>query len=754
MSETTQVERPRPVGKPQLRPVAPKAAKGSEDTLDIREIMAVLRRRAKVIVGCAALISVLATIVVFQLTPRYTAEASVMLDVRKNQVVDVQSVLSGLQGDSAVLRSEVEILKSRTLAQKVADKLNLYAYAEFNPSRAPPNYLNALLHPLGPITQALRKLTLREGEIAADEQANEIARKLAVVRTLMGHVEITNDGRSYLLKIRTESEDPQLAAKIANAYVDVYLLDQLEAKFDAVRRATSWLNEHLTELRDKVRDSDRAVQLFKEQHNLTELRGGGTLTAQQLTDINSQLMIAAADRAQKESTLRQLQEQLKSGNVDASSVLGSPLVQRLREQEAELLRRQAELSTRYKPAHPTMVNLRAEIQDVKRKLDEEIGKAVRGMQSDVAAARAREAALRETLNGLQKNTSEQDKATVQLRELEREAEANKALYESFLAKFKQTSAQEDIQQADARLVSAATPPNIPSYPNKTMLLGFAVVIGILLGVSVAFLLERLDNGFRTSDQIEKLLGLGTLGLVPAVTRREPPQDVIVNHPTSQYSEAIRSVRTVLRYSDIDHPPKVVLVTSSLPGEGKTVFAASLARSVARSGGRALLIDCDLRRPGVARLLGVDAEPGLLGLFAEGANQESVIRVDPASGMHFIASKGGTANPQDLLGSQQMRAFLDRMRSRYDTIVIDAPPVLAVSDPIILSHVVDATMFLVRWEKTPRPVVAGAMKILRTNGGPVAGAVLSRVNARRHATYGYGDAAYYYGRYSDYYATNK
>jgi capsular exopolysaccharide synthesis family protein len=237
-------------------------------------------------------------------------------------------------------------------------------------------------------------------------------------------------------------------------------------------------------------------------------------------------------------------------------------------------------------------------------------------------------------------------------------------------------------------------------------------------------------------------------------RKEPPQEVIVKHPTSQYSEAIRSIRTALRYSDIDHPPKVVLVTSSLPGEGKTVFAASLARSVARSGGRALLVDCDLRRPGVARLLGVDAEPGLLGLFAEGANQDSIIRVDAASGMHFIVSKGGTANPQDLLSSQQMRAFLERMRSRYDTIVIDAPPVLAVSDPIILSHVVDATMYLVRWEKTPRPVVLGAMKILRTNGGPVAGVVLSRVNARRHASYGYGDAAYYYGRYSDYYATNK
>jgi capsular exopolysaccharide synthesis family protein len=206
----------------------------------------------------------------------------------------------------------------------------------------------------------------------------------------------------------------------------------------------------------------------------------------------------------------------------------------------------------------------------------------------------------------------------------------------------------------------------------------------------------------------------------------------------------------LRYSDIDHPPKVILITSSLPGEGKTVFATSFARSVARSGARALLIDCDLRRPGIARLLKCKAEPGLVGLFAEDCNPADLICLDEGSGMHFIPSSGGTANPQDLLGSQHMRSFLDRMRSQYDLIIVDAPPVLAVSDPIILSHIVDTTLYLVRWEKTPRPVVAGAMKILRSNGGPVAGVVLSRVNARKHALYGYGDAGYYYGRYGGYY----
>ena len=337
-----------------------------------------------------------------------------------------------------------------------------------------------------------------------------------------------------------------------------------------------------------------------------------------------------------------------------------------------------------------------------------------------------------------------------MRELQREADANKLLYENFLTKFKQTSSEEDIQQADARLVSSALPPRIPSFPKKTVLVGFSFLVSLLVGAAAAFILERLDNGFRSSEQVEKLLGVSTLGLVPGVVRQELPQDVVVKRPTSQYSEAIRSIRTALRYSDVDNPPKVVLITSSLAGEGKTVFAGSLARSVARSGGKSLLVDCDLRRPSVAKLLGVNGEPGMLDIFAENANIDSLIRVDEDSGMHYIPSKGGTANPQDLLSSQQMRSFLERMRARYDLIVLDAPPVLAVSDPIILSHFVDTTIYLVRWETTPRPIVTGAVRMLRANGGEIAGVVLSRVNARKHATYGYGDNGYYYGRYSNYY----
>lgn len=720
-----------------LRPFLPKVA-GREveaEGVDLREVFAILRRRIGVITGCTIVLMSLATVGIYQLTPRYTAQASLMLEQQKLQLLDIKNVLSGGGESSSILATQVDVITSPRIAEKVAANLHLETVPEFNPALRPASGFEPIAWAQGWLSSLL---AWQYGAASAVGAPTPQVTSADVAPALAGRVQASNDGVSLIIRIRAQSESPELAAKIANAYVDVYLNDQLEAKFDATRRASAWLNEHLTDLRQKVQASERAVQLFKEQNNLSQ--SGTTVTGQQLSELNSQLIIATADRAQKEAALREMR-----GSA------ASPLVDKLKEQEAELLRRQAELSTRYKPEHPAMVNLAAQLQDVRQKITQEQNVAYRALLDQLNVAKARETAIKNTLDGLQHSTTAQDKAQVQLGELAREAQANKALYEDFLNRFKQTSVQEDIQQPDARPVAVATPPGGPSYPNKTLYLSVALAVSLFAGILVAIILERLDNGFRTSDQLEKIAGVATLGMVPQIPRNRHPAQVVVNSPVAQYSEAIRSVRTALRYSHVDDPPKIVLVTSSLPSEGKTVFAASLAFSVARSGSRALLVDCDLRRPEVARVMGVSEGPGLVDLFDGSASPEQIIRVDEKSGAHFISAKSGTANPQDLLGSQQMRTFLEKMRSHYDLIVLDSPPVLAVSDAIILSHSVDTTMFIVRWESTPRQAVMGAVKMLRTNGGHLAGVVLSRVNTRRHASYGYGDSAYYYGRSKGYYS---
>jgi succinoglycan biosynthesis transport protein ExoP len=755
MSDGTDNSRQRPAWRPAGRrddapgPRARRraaAAQSEAPTFDLLDILSTLQRRFPVILGAVVVLTSLAAVYVSQLVPRYTSEAWVMLDTRHVRL-GMEDMMSGLEIDAAAVQSEMDLIRSYPLAEKVAKELKLENEPEFNPSLHRVGFGDYVRHPVGFMLAGLHRLLSGSRPRTEAPALSPDDLYSGIAGALMGHVSVSTNGRSYLLRIRAEAGSPDLAAKIANAYANTYLLNQLELKYDAVRRTSSWLNEHLTELHDKLRDSENALQRFKEQHNITETRSG-TVTAQQLTDLNAQLAAAAGDRALKEASLKTLQTQMSEGGA-ASPTLNSPLLQRLREQQAELMQRQAELATRYKPAHPTMVNLRAEMQDVERKIKQEIGKTMAELASEVAVARAREAALRTTLDGLQRSTDQQDQASIEARELEREAQANRVLYENFLSKFKQTSTQEDMQQPDARLVAPAMPPGGPSYPNRPMLITMSFVVSAVVGVLLAFLLERLDSGFRAGEQIERELGLRALGLVPDVGTAASPYKLVMDQPKALYSEAVRAVRTALRYINLERPPKVVVVTSSLPGEGKTVLSLSLARSVVRSGGKALIVDCDLRRPGIAKLTGCGTERSLLDLF-DGAAPETLIMRDSESGLDVIPAKTGTANPQDVLGSQRMQAFLHAMRSRYDLVVLDAPPVLVVSDAVVLAHAADAALFLVRWEKSSRKSVAQGLRMLEADGASVIGAVITRVNTRQYARYGYRDSLRYnyYGEYGE------
>ncbi len=732
----------------------------AQDGFDLRHFLNVLGRRRGIVFGCTALLTVLATIVVFQLTPRYLAEAEIMLNTRQTRIVDVQAVVSGLQSDASVVRTEVEVLQSPALAAKVAQKLDLVSNKLFNPRLATPTVWQRM----NPVPALLQRLddTFGLSDAASPASPDEQKRTEfdAAVTALMKNLTIFNDGRSYIIKIGFDSPDPDLAASVANTYANLYLLEQLEAKFAATRRATEWLNEHLGDLQQKLQASDRAVQLYRDEHGLTQspLKAGagtGTVALQQLSELNSQLIIATADHAEKEANLRQIQDMLKgpAGADAASQVLASPTIQALKEQQSKLRQQEAELASKYRPAHPAMINIRAQIADLNRKVSEEINNIVRGITNEVNAARTRENTMREQLRLLEQTTARQNTAEVGLRELERQAEANRVLYETFLNRFKQTSSQQDIQEADARLVSQAEVPALPSFPKPTLLIGISLFLSMIIGGIVAFTAETLDNGFRSSEQIERIAGIPFLGLVPGMKSGMRPHDLVLRKPVSNYAEAIRSVRTALRFSNVDSPPKVVLVTSSVPQEGKSTFAISLARSVARSGGRALIIDCDLRHPTVGHTLGQSDDADLLEYFRDDTDLSQLVKVDAESTLHYIPTRGGTANPQDLLGSQHMRNFLLAARERYDLVVLDAPPVLAVTDALVLSHLVDATLFMIRWERTPRPVALGALGVLQTQGRHLAGAVLTRVNIRKHAKYGFGDHGYYYGRYGNYYGTD-
>jgi len=708
--------------------------------VDVREAGRLLRRRIKVVVRMVVAGALLGGLVSFVLTPQYRGDVVLLLDQRQAKLLDAGGALSSFGNESAMLRSEMDIITSRAVLDRVIDKLGLIGDSEFNERGL---FKSSGLNPLSWFGLA------REKEKTELEQAE----KTATAKALQKKMAIMNDGRSMSLYLSFESEDPHKAARIANAIADEYLVDQLEAKYEVASRANKWLSERLTTLRRDVEASERLVEDYRQKNNLIQI-DGGTVATRQIQEINTQLITARAATSQAEARLRSAQATVNaSGSIEGSAdVLASPLIQRLREQEAEVRRKEAEMSTRYGDRHPTMINARAERSDIQRKIAEEMQKILKSLDSEVDIARAKERQLQRDLSKLEAKAGSELKETVQLRQLQREADANRTLYENFLARFKQTSEQQEMQLPDTRIIARADVPPRPAFPQKWLFLLAGALLGGVLGIVLSYAIEFFDRGFRTAPQLEEATGLPVIGQVPSLgsVSNRPPEDYVVDKPLSAYSESLRTVRTAIHFSNVDHPPKTVMVTSSGPGEGKTTFCLSMARSLAAAGNKILLIDADLRRPRVARLLEIAANGrDLSALLVGSATAEAVLRHDTlVSGLDIIPAFGRAPNAQDLLGSQQMRRIIADIASKYDLVIVDTPPILAVSDAAMVARCVDTSLFIVKWADTSRDTVVQALKQLKAFDCRIAGAVLNQVNLQEIAAYGDG---YYNHRYHEYYS---
>ena len=431
-------------------------------------------------------------------------------------------------------------------------------------------------------------------------------------------------------------------------------------------------------------------------------------------------------------------------------MLASPLIARLRERETDVARRAAEMATELGPRHPKMINIRAELADLRTRLEAEVEKIVRGLSNELEVAQIRERTLEDNLKRLEAEAADVNTAQGRLRVLEREAAANRTLFDTFLARWKETGRQDEIQHPDARILSYADVPRRPSSPKKVRIVGVALVFSVVLGVLLVFLVEQLDSGFRSAEQIESMAGVGTLALIPLLTRRRLkghlPIGYVLDKPASSYAESLRTLYTGVLLSAVDAGAKSILITSSLPGEGKTTLAVAMTRLLARGGRRVLLVDADLRRSGVARILDLPNEIGLVQLLGpRGETLEHAVQHDPGSGLHVLTTgRGSVPSPSDLFESARMKALLESLRDTYDLVVIDSPPLHVVSDARVLARLADTTVFLVRWAKTRREVALLGLRQIVEAGANLAGVVLSMVNVRKHARYGYADSGYYYG----------
>jgi len=755
---------------------------GSIGQIDPIELARMLWRRKWVMLYAGFAVMLIAVMFIGALTPRYTATAYVEINPRQTKVVDFEAVLSGLPADTATMETELQILRSRKLAAKTVAKLGLERNPEFNSSlRADGSVLALVGDLIGAGDTAVDPADATAADDAGATPGNQsflgrifsfagskprpvVAAKAAVqdeqeriVEVFLNRLSVRPEGRSRVIAVSVESEDPRVAAAAANTLADFYIVAQLEAKFEATKRASAWLSERVFELREEVNRAEQEVEAFRQKFGLIQGGTNATLAAEQVSDLNRQYVMEGTKLAEAEARLRQVERLLtQPGGIETmAEVLDSQVIRDMRRQETDIERLVAQLSTDFGEKHPRMINTRAQLHDLRSKVQLEVDKIVQGLRNEVSVARARASSMGAALENLKGEVGRLNASEVQLRALEREAAASRSLLEQLLARSKETSSQEDFQQADASIVSAATAPDSPSFPNKSLLLLISFVLASVASITLAGVLEYLDFGFRSMDQIERQLGVPPLGLVPSLkgvrSMGKSPQDYILEHPTSAFGESIRSMHTNLLLSDLAKRPRVVLITSALPNEGKTSTAVSLGRLQAQVGQKVVVVDCDVRRPTIHKALNVEPGPGLVQCLLGEIGVEEAIQRDPDSGLFVLPAGGTPSNPPDLFDSIPMQKLLTTLARKYDLVILDSAPLLAVSDTLFLARLADKTVLIVRWVRTRREAAKMALSKLFDAKSDVAGVLLSMVDVKGHAQYGFSDSGTYHGKLSKYYS---
>ena len=714
--------------------------------IDFVGMLMMLWRLKGIIISVAALIFIIGMAIMLTVKPRYTAVAMISVGQPPAQILNVDSVLQGVPMDALRIGTEVQILQSRSLAERVVTRLGLMSDPEFNPKIRveEESWIGAL--------NLLSWLPSSNDDQFASLSAEEILQRerAVVVNNVMKTINADQAGLSYIINVGVGAESAITARNIVNAVADEYLVSQMEVKFGATERATKWLNERIAELREGVEASERAVEEYRAQLGLINGEENASLTNQQISQVNAQLIIARTEEAAARARLRQV-EQLVARGIEGGENLESPQIQTLRARSADLARQVAELSQEYGERHPRMISLRAEIADTEVQIAAEVQNILQRFRNETDIAVSRRATLEISLNELKDAVVQQNQGAVQLRTLEREAGARRALHETFLNRFQETSVQEDLQQADAEVIAYAELPTQPSYPQKLPFTLVTLFLAIIGGTSVAFIAHlALDRGIRTTDMLETTTGLPCLVALPELTGGKDPVAYAVEHPKSQFGEALRSLHTNIELSAIDDDPKVIVFTSAVPGEGKSSVSAAYAALMAQSGRRVLLVDGDLRRSRVHEIFSEEQSPGIVDLLAETAESPQVIRVVEETGLHIIPSGTKVVSPQDVLGSEGMKEFLAWARQHYDLVVVDTPPVNVVSETLHLASEADRVILLVKWSTTHRDIVVQARRHLDDANARYAGAVLSQVGPKADSGYSYSGYSGYGRAYTSYY----
>ncbi len=731
---------PAPRLRRQAAGLRPNAARLDEPA-SAQAILGSLRRRKLWLLACALLIPALALVAIRHLTPRYTATGTLIYDPNEYKPRELQSILRVDPTTEAVMASQAEVLGGLQTVEQMARQLDLFSRAEFNPALRPVPWPARLLH------LALDRLHLRQA--ARPAAPGQESSRDAVLLAAQQAVQVRTVNASRVLEVSFTSEDPHLAASAVNALMDVYVRNQLTAKFRAVQRAQDWLESRAQALRGEVRAAEDRVAAYRNRQGLVRGMHAG-LDAEQISNLTEGLARARSELAAAQGRL----DAARNGAGAEAEAAVAPSVVQEREQEDQLTAQLHSLLTRLGPNHPDVRAVQRQLDQVRRSVAAAEGRVVSATEAEVRAAGARVEALEHDVAKAQAQSESRAEAQVPLNAMERDLDASRTLLQSVLERLQETAQQAAVESPDAREVSLALAPAEPSFPRTGPLLAAAVAFGVLFGLMVVYVLELSDTTLKSGEDVRAWLGLPCFALVPFVGRRARGwlriEEYAAHKPLTPFAEQLRALRAGLWFGP--ERPRTVAITAARPAEGKTTITLALARSAAMAGERVVAVDCDIRSPSFPDRLGGAAEPGLADCLRGVARLEEVIQKDPLTNMAYIPA--GTAGPDTfgLFMSEAMGQVLQALRHEYQLVLLDAPPAHAMTDTRAIAQIADATLVCARWRRTPRAVVQNAIELLEAANASVAGVALTRVDARTHRRSGYADAEACHPRYGRYFRT--
>jgi capsular exopolysaccharide synthesis family protein len=705
------------------------------ETLDLVEYWRSITKRKWSILGLVVLVALITTLVVYSMRPLYRSTATLMIEQSKAKVVSIEEVYSAMGGNREYYQTQVEIIKSRELARKVVEKLKLTSHPDYDLRQARNDGLKAL----SPTNW------FGSGDPPTDDQILKRA-----IKEFADDLQVQPVRNSQLVQISFTSHDKELAAKVPNVLAETYIENDLEAKVKMTQKASAWLTDQMGELRKKLDESERSLQDYRERERIVDAKGVALSGASKaLEEATSSLVSARAKRAEAESLYNQVQaaKQGKSpgGLESIPAVLRHPTVQKLKENESEAERRLADASKRYGPEHPRMVQATAELQSARDNTKRQIDIVIAGVAKEYEVARANEQAIAGALGQSKAEIQGINRKEFQLGVLEREANANRQLYDMFVNRFKETNVAADLQSTVARVVDPATVPGGAYAPKKTQIVSIAAAVALIIGMMLSLLLDRINNTINTAGEVEARLGVPMLGYLQkmegAGKKSLKTEMAFLTDSQSLFSESIRTIRTSVLMSAVDVQKKVIVITSSVPEEGKTTVSFNLACALAQVK-RVLLVDADLRRPKIGRVIGIEKDAnGLSHLVAGVAPISECIRRHEQGGFHILTAGFVPPNPLEILSSAKFNEVVDKLKDAFDIVLIDSPPVQLVSDAVVLSQLADTVLYVVKADATPYPLARSGLKRLAMANAPILGVVLNQLDLER--------AEKYYGEYSGY-----